>query len=125
NYHWDGKQRISFLFLGIDSGPYRSEALTDTILVVSIDPVRRTAVMVSVPRDTGFMPLPDRRIYADGRYPDKINSLTTVASKNPKLWCPDLPIGADCGLRTLQRSVGLYLGIDINYYATVNLLGFE
>jgi LCP family protein required for cell wall assembly len=124
NYHWDGKQRVNFLLLGIDSGPYRSEALTDTILVVSIDPVRRSAVMVSIPRDTGFMPLPDRRIYADGRYPEKINSLTTVASKNPKLWCPDLPSGADCGIRTLQRSVGLYLGIDINYYATVNLQGF-
>jgi LCP family protein required for cell wall assembly len=124
NYHWDGRQRINFLLLGIDSGPYRSEALTDTILVVSIDPVRRDADMVSIPRDTGFMPLPDRRIYADGRFPDKINSLTTVASQNPKLWCPDLPSGADCGIRTLQRSVGLYLGIDINYYATVNLQGF-
>jgi LCP family protein required for cell wall assembly len=124
NYHWDGKQRINFLLLGIDSGPYRSEALTDTILVVSIDPAHHSAVMISIPRDTGFMPLPDRRIYADGRYPDKINSLTTVASQNPKLWCPDLGSGADCGIRTLQRSVGLYLGIDINYYATVNLQGF-
>jgi len=124
SYHWDGTARITFLLLGIDAGPYRSEALTDTILVLSIDPVRRTAVMVSVPRDTGSLPLPDRRIYANGLYPDKINSLTTVASQNPKLWCPDLPATADCGIRTLERSVGLYLGIDINYYATVNLQGF-
>ncbi|MGZ6372861.1 MAG: LCP family protein [Candidatus Limnocylindria bacterium] len=124
DYHWDGTQRLSFLLLGIDSGPYRSEALTDTILVVSVDPVAHSAVMVSIPRDTGFMPLPDRRIYADGLYPEKINSLTTVASKNPQVWCPDLPPGADCGIRTLERSVGLYLGIDVNYYATVNLEGF-
>jgi LCP family protein required for cell wall assembly len=124
SYHWDGTSRISFLLLGIDSGPYRSEALTDTILVISIDPVAHTAVMVSIPRDTGFVPLPDRRIYADGLYPQKINSLTTVASQNPGRWCPDLPAGADCGIQALERSVGLYLGIEINYYATINLQGF-
>jgi LCP family protein required for cell wall assembly len=124
NYHWDGKQRINFLLLGIDSDPSRTEALTDTILVVSVDPVKHTAVMVSIPRDTGFLPLPDTRIYRDGLYPDKINSLTTVAGQNPKLWCPDLTNATACGIRTLQRSVGLYLGIDINYYATVNLKGF-
>src|SRR5213078_1501384 len=102
----------------------RAEALTDTILVVSVDPVRHTAVMVSIPRDTGFMPLPDRRIYQAGLYPDKVNSLTTVASQSPRRWCPDISDPSACGIRTLQRSVGLYLGIDINYYATVNLKGF-
>ena len=124
DYHWDGTQRLTFLLLGIDSGPFRSEALTDTILVVSVDPVTHSAIMVSIPRDTGSMPLPDRRIYANGLYPDKINSLTTVASRNPGLWCPDLPHGSDCGVRTLERTVGLYLGLDVNYYATINLEGF-
>ena len=124
NYHWDGTQRLTFLLLGIDSGPFRSEALTDTILVVSIDPVAHSAVMVSIPRDTSNLPLPDRRIYANGLYPQKINSMTTVASKNPKLWCPDLPASADCGVRTLERTVGLYLGVEVNYYATINLEGF-
>jgi LCP family protein required for cell wall assembly len=125
NYHWNGTSRINFLLLGVDSDPTRSEALTDTILVVSVDPVKRSATMVSIPRDTGFMPLPDRRVFASGVYPDKINSLTTVANRNPKLWCPDLPDPATCGIRTLERTVGLYLGIDINYYATVNLSGFS
>src|SRR4029077_14681596 len=54
-YRWDGTERITFLLLGIDSGVGRKEALTDTILAVSIDPVARTAVMISVPRDTGFV----------------------------------------------------------------------
>ncbi|HLA65176.1 MAG TPA: hypothetical protein VK600_01190, partial [Candidatus Saccharimonadales bacterium] len=38
-FRWDGTQRVTFLLLGIDSGVGRSEALTDTILAVSIDPV--------------------------------------------------------------------------------------
>jgi len=124
-YRWNGTSRINFLLLGIDSGVGREEALTDTILVVSIDPVTRTAVMVSVPRDTGYVPLPDRRVYPDGIYPEKINALTTDASENPARWCPDLGNRpTTCGLRTLERAIGLYLGIPIQYYATVDLQGF-
>jgi len=125
-YRWDGTDRINFLLLGIDAGPGRKESLTDTILVVSVDPATREAVMVSVPRDTGFLPLPDRRVYADALYPDKINELSTEARENAGLWCPDLPAdqAEACGLRTLERTIGLYLGIPIHYYATVDLEGF-
>lgn len=124
-FRWDGTARINFLLVGIDSGPGRDEALTDTILVVSVDPVARTAVMVSVPRDTGFVPLPDRSIYPDGVYPRKINELSSEAGLSPRVWCPDMPSGVTtCGLRTLERSIGLYLGIPIQYYAKVDLQGF-
>jgi len=125
-YRWDGTERISFLLLGVDSGVGRDEALTDTILVVSVDPVAGTAVMVSVPRDTGFVPLPDRSVYPDGVYPEKVNELSTEASESPSRWCPDLPSGvaAACGLRTLERAISLYLGVPIQYYATVDLQGF-
>lgn len=124
-YRWNGTARISFLLLGIDAGVGRQEALTDTILVVSIDPVARTAVMVSVPRDTGFVPLPDQSVYRDGVYPNKINQLSTDAQADPARWCPDLPSDTKtCGLRSLERAIGLYLGIPIQYYATVDLQGF-
>ena len=126
DYQWNGTERINFLLLGIDSGPGRDEALTDTILAVSVDPVAKTAVMVSVPRDTAFLPLPDRTVYPDGLYPNKINSLSTEAGNDPAAWCPDLPAteGQACGLRTLERTIGLFLGIDIQYLATVDLEGF-
>ena len=32
--------------------------------------------------------------------------------------------GEACGLRTLERTIGLYLGIPIQYYATIDLEGF-
>jgi LCP family protein required for cell wall assembly len=72
------------------------------------------------------VPLPDRSIYPDGLYPRKINQLSTEASSSPATWCPDLPSGVTgaCGLRTLERAIGLYLGIPIQYYATVDLQGF-
>ena len=124
-FRWDGTERVNFLLLGIDSGVGRDEALTDTILVASVDPVAGTAVMISVPRDTGFVPLADRSVYPDGVYPNKINELSTEAGLSPRVWCPDMPPGVTiCGLRTLERSIGLYLGIPIQYYATVDLQGF-
>ncbi len=124
-FRWDGTERINFLLLGIDSGVGRNEALTDTILVVSVDPVAGTAVLVSVPRDTGFVPLPDRSVYPDGVYPRKINELSTEAGLTPSRWCPDMPAGVTtCGLRTLERAIGLYLGVPIQYYANVDLQGF-
>lgn len=123
-YRWDGTERVNFLLLGVDSAPGREDALTDTILVVSVDPVADQAVMVSIPRDTGFMPLPDTRIYADGLYPNKINQLTTEAQESPELWCPDLEDPQECGIRSLERTVGLYLGIEIHHYASVDLAGF-
>jgi LCP family protein required for cell wall assembly len=82
--------------------------------------------MVSVPRDTGYVPLPDRSIYPDGVYPRKINELATEATANAASWCPDLPEdrAAECGLRSLERSIALYLGLSIQYYAQVDLEGF-
>jgi LCP family protein required for cell wall assembly len=125
SYQWDGTDRINFLLLGVDAAPGRIDALTDTILVVSVDPVAQDAVMVSVPRDTGFMPLPDGSVYPDALYPRKINQLATEAERSAELWCPDLAHDPRrCGIRALERSVGLYLGIDIHYYAEVDLAGF-
>ena len=123
-YRWDGTEPINFLLVGLDTGPGRSAANADTILVVNVDPVDHHAVMVSVPRDTGSMPMPDTRIYPAGLFPDKINALASTADKDPGRWCPDLGTAANCGIRTLERSVSLYLGIPIHYYALIDLQGF-
>jgi LCP family protein required for cell wall assembly len=124
-FRWDGTDRINVLLIGTDAAPGRDAALTDVILVVSVDPVERTAVMISIPRDTGFVPLPDTRIYPDGLFPAKVNGLAARASNDPETWCPDM-VGSDerCGIRTLERSIGLYLGIEIHHYAKIDMAGF-
>jgi polyisoprenyl-teichoic acid--peptidoglycan teichoic acid transferase len=122
---WDGTERLNILLLGTDAAPGREAILTDVILLVSIDPVDETAVMVSVPRDTGFVPLGDRSVYDDALYPDKVNSLMATAAADPAAWCPDLADDPDrCGLRTVETSVGLYLGVEIHHYALVDMAGF-
>lgn len=123
-YRWDGTERVNILLIGYDSGPGRVDENTDTLMVATIDPVSRTAALVSIPRDTGYVPLPDRRIYADGLWPRRVNELASAANDDPALWCPNLVAGADCGIETLRTSVGLYLGLVVHHVAWVDLLGF-
>jgi LCP family protein required for cell wall assembly len=123
---WDGTARINILLLGTDAAPGREVALTDVVLVVSVDPVQETAVMISVPRDTGRLPLPDASLYADAVYPDKVNSIMARAANDPAAWCPTL-VSADataCGLEMIEAVVGLYLGIQIHHHALVDMAGF-
>jgi LCP family protein required for cell wall assembly len=124
-YRWDGTERVNILLIGYDSGPGRADENTDTMMVASIDPVSRTAFLVSVPRDTGFVPLPDRRLFADGIFPRRVNELASVANDNPAQWCPDLAEGADCGIETLRTALGLYLGLEIHHVAWIDLVGFS
>nr|MBA3765062.1 LCP family protein [Actinomycetota bacterium] len=64
---------------------------------------------------------------SDGLYPDKVNELFARASIDPTTWCPDLDERADpdaCGLRSIEGSIGLYLGIEIHHYALIDMAGF-
>jgi LCP family protein required for cell wall assembly len=123
---WDGTERINILLLGTDAAPGRDAVLTDVILVVSVDPVDESAAMISVPRDTGFVPLPDDSIHGSGLFPDKVNALLATAANDPDRWCPDRDPddGPGCGLRTVEEAIGLYLGIEIHHYALVDMAGF-
>jgi LCP family protein required for cell wall assembly len=105
--------RVTFLLMGVDSGRSRDHALTDTLLVVSMDKVDRTAVMISVPRDISEFPL-----YSGGTYSGKINSLMSAARRSPVRY-PDGPE------ETLKRQIGFIVGIPVDYYAQINLDGFE
>ena len=105
--------RINVLLVGVDSGTGRDHALSDTMMVISVDPVGRTVSMVSVPRDMVNAPLSSGASYAP-----KLNSLMSFAQRNPK----QFPEG---GMRTLEDTIGLILGIPINYYVTADLASFE
>jgi LCP family protein required for cell wall assembly len=105
-------ERVNFLLVGVDSGFNRPHALTDTMLVVSID-ADGTSAMISVPRDLYGAPLPDGT-----PYDQKLNMLMSEADGDPERF----PSG---GVGTLKAVVGDLLGIEIHYFAAVNLTGFK
>ncbi len=105
--------RINVLLLGIDSGPGRNQALTDTMIVVSLDPVGKTVSMMSIPRDTVNAPLGD-----GAAYQPKLNSLLAFATRNPGAFPGRKPI------RVLKDTIGNIVGLPIDYYASVDLPGF-
>lgn len=107
------QSRINILFIGIDSSPTRSQALTDTLMVVSIDPATGSAAMISFPRDVADFPL-----WSGGTYHSKINALMTDAEQHPARF-------PDGGVTTLTKELGYLLGVPIHYYAAINLAGFE
>ncbi len=106
-------QRVNILLVGTDSLPGRTTALTDTMLVVSLDPNGTASAMISIPRDLYGVPLPDGTPYNN-----KLNSLMVVRRHHKK----QFPLG---GVGTLKATIGKLLGVQIHYFAAVNILGFK
>lgn len=107
--------RINLLVIGVDAGVGRNTYLTDTMIVVSVDPVAETVSMLSIPRDMVDVPLPDGRTFTG-----KINSLASYARHHPR----QFPGYDGTGSDVLMDALGALLDIDIDMYATVNLGGF-
>lgn len=105
--------RVNILLTGLDSGHDRTHSLSDTLLVVSIDPAGRTVAMVSFPRDISNFPL-----YDGGTYDGKINSFLTYARRNADRY-------TDGPMPALASELGFLLGVPVHYTAAVNLEGFE
>lgn len=105
--------RVTFLLTGVDSGHDRNHALTDTLLLVSVDPVADTAAMLSFPRDISAFPT-----YNGLTYSGKINSLMTYANGHPSVF-------PDGGIGTLSHEIGFLIGLPVHYYAAINLDGFQ
>jgi polyisoprenyl-teichoic acid--peptidoglycan teichoic acid transferase len=100
-------ERINVLLVGVDATRLRTTVLTDTMMVVSLDPVGHTVTMLSLPRDLIDVPLGNGDVYGP-----KLNSLMAHADADPDQF-------PDGGLVALEDAVGALLGIDIQYHAEV------
>ena len=105
--------RINILLTGVDSAENRNTALTDTLLVASIDPETADVILISIPRDISDFELYDGRTFR-GKY----NSFMTWVRNHPDDF-EDEPLNA------LVKQVGYSLGIPIHYYAAIDLNGFR
>lgn len=105
------EERVTVLLIGTDNLERRAHRLTDTMLAVSLGAQARRPMMVSVPRDIYGAPLPDGRVYNA-----RLNSLASYARARPD----EFPLG---GIGTLRATIGLLLGIEIDYVASIDMLG--
>jgi polyisoprenyl-teichoic acid--peptidoglycan teichoic acid transferase len=109
---WKGKERINVLLMGVDQRDDEKVAgiptRSDTMIVLSIDPVQKSATMISFPRDLWVM--------IPGFGEERIN----VAYRTGELRKVD---GGGAGLAA--RTLELNFGLKTNYFATVDFHGFE
>ena len=119
---WSGTERLNILLIGADEqgGGHN----TDTLIVVSIDPVSRRVAMFGLPRDTVDVPIPPgpaRSVFGPV-YRGKINSLFVAARQRP-----DAFPGSDRtrGYVALKSVLGELYGLDIRYFVEVNFQGFK
>ena len=147
----EGVDRITILLAGGDGGPGRSGSRTDVIMVATFDTTTGKAAVFSIPRNMTQVPLPEewstafvdleqrltpweeRRTWTDedgdGQpdpfvpchcFPDQINAIYPSTRK----WTETYPDEVDPGLAALRDTLEIMLGLEIDYYAMVNMSGF-
>ena len=103
------------LIVGVDQGVGRNTFLTDTMIVVSLDPVDRDRLDGLDPARHGRRPAARRP-----EFRGKINGLVSYARHHPSSSRARTATGYD----VLMGALGTLLGLEIDYYAAVNLGGF-
>lgn len=112
--------RVTFLLVGGDAGPYRYGLRTDTMIVVSVDTRTGRAALFGVPRNLIDVPFPASARTELETYPEILNSLWGYAEANPELF----PGARMPGPTALKETIGSMLGLEIDYFAAVDLRGF-
>jgi LCP family protein required for cell wall assembly len=121
-----GRDRITILLLASDAGPDRTGVRTDSMVAASIDTHTGDIVLLSLPRNLQEVPMPPgplREAFPNG-LTGSDGLLNAVYEKVTEQ--PDLLKGArDRGAEGIKRVTSYILGIPIDYYAMVNLEGFN
>src|SRR5919106_1604908 len=103
---WDGGSRINILFVGLRGGdPIEGGCpfCTDTLILLTVDPITKTAGMLSIPRDM-WVNIP-------GFGYSRINTAWTLGRGSK------LPGG---GPRLTMKTVSHFIGVPVDYYVQVD-----
>ncbi len=106
---WDGTNRVTILIMGLDYRDWQSGDLphSDTMILLSIDPITKSASMLSIPRDT-WVNIPG---FDYGR----INEAYFDGAANK------LPGG---GPELARQTVEQFIGVPVQYYAVIDFGAF-
>ena len=108
---WSGADRVTILLMGLDYRDWvarRGYPRTDSMMLVSIDPISRQASLLSIPRDL-WVEIP-------GFGHNRINTAYPSGEVNR------LPGG---GPELAMRTVESVIGVPIQYYAVIEFSAFE
>ncbi len=106
----EAQGRVNILLAGYQGVNSDEGALTDSIMIVSIDTRNNSAFMLSIPRDL--------LVHFNGAGYEKINFANTVSSFNQ-------PGYFKGGMGELQKTIETDFEIPIDYYALINYNAFE
>lgn len=120
--------RYNVLLLGGDSGKGREGLRPDSLTVASIDSETGRTVLFSLPRNLQDVPFPDGTVM-HRKFPKgwtcsscELNAVNTWATDHKSLFPKsDRPVG----IQATIDAVSAITGLDVNYYAMVNLAGFS
>ncbi|GAA1729566.1 LCP family protein [Nonomuraea bangladeshensis] len=128
---WNGAQRVNFLLLGADAAPGRPGVRTDSVTVASVDTRTGATTLLGLPRNLQRVPLPkgparDRFPYGfsgtDPETPGLLNEIFQYAEDHPEM-VPGVGRGRR-GPALMKETVGGILGLQVPYYAMVDMAGF-
>jgi polyisoprenyl-teichoic acid--peptidoglycan teichoic acid transferase len=117
--------RFNVLLLGGDAGAGRWGLRPDSMTVASIDADTGRTVLISLPRNMKNFPFAPGSVmdeqFPDGFDADYLNGVSTWAGDNTELFPDSDNPGVDATISAIEGITGL----DINYWAMVNLEGFK
>ncbi|GAB2454644.1 hypothetical protein GCM10027062_38870 [Nocardioides hungaricus] len=129
---WAGRDRVNVLLLGGDGGVGRTGVRTDSVILLSMDTRTGRSVMFSLPRNMMNAQFPEgsplRDVFPDGFRGDGDPGnwmLNAVYGQVPALYPGILGASDNEGADAIKQAVAGSLGIDVDYYVLINLLGFQ
>lgn len=109
---WDGASRVTVLMMGLDFRDWEANEgapRTDTMILLTIDPINRTAGMLSIPRDL-WVNIPSGFNYGRINTAYQLGEVYEYPGGGPKL-----------AMETVEE----LLGVPIDYYAQIDFSAFE
>ncbi|MBA2952777.1 LCP family protein [Nocardioides sp. CGMCC 1.13656] len=132
---WAGKDRVNVLLLGGDGGVGRTGIRTDSVILLSMDTRTGRAVTFSLPRNMMNAQFPEdsplHEVFPDGYRstdPDADAGfwmLNAIYGQVPTMYPGILGTSENEGADAIKQAVSGSLGVDVDYYMLINLLGFQ
>lgn len=116
-------QRVTVLLLGFGGAGHDGGYLTDTLQVMSFDPKTGAITLISVPRDL-WIQVPSYQ--GRGGYWGRINEAYTIGMGQVDRSDMNVPYSKhDAGGQQAMKAVSQVLGIQIDYWISLDFVGFR